>query len=103
MDINAPKGQVTKQVTISNAAKLLTALPSTPFTAAEVKPAARAVITVRTSQINIKYDGTSPTVAIGHLFVSGDTFEILGNYNIARLEFIRNGSTDADITVTLEG
>lgn len=103
MDINAPRGQVTKQVTITDAAVLLTALPSTPFTAAQVLAAARAVITVRTSQINIKYDGTSPTVAIGHLYLIGDVFEILGNYNITRLEIIRNGSTDADITVTLEG
>lgn len=103
MNFNAPTGQVTKQATISSAAVLLTALPVTPFTAAQVLAAARAVITVRTSQINIRYDGTSPTVAIGHLFVSGDVFEILGNDNIARLEFIRNGATDADITVTLEG
>lgn len=103
MDINAPRGQATKQVTISSAAVLLTALPSTPFTAAQVKAAARAVITVRTSQINIRYDGTSPTVAIGHLYLIGDVFEILGNGNIERLEFIRNGATDADITVTLEG
>lgn len=103
MDINAPKGQVTKQVTISSAAVLLTALPVDPFTAAQVLAAARAVITVRTSQINIRYDGTSPTVAIGHLFLVGDVFEILGNNNIERLEIIRNGATDADITVTLEG
>ncbi|KKN20603.1 hypothetical protein LCGC14_0933850 [marine sediment metagenome] len=103
MDINAPKGQVTKQVTISNTAVLLTALPSTPFTAAQVLAAARAVITVRTSQINVRYDGISPTVAIGHLYLIGDVFEILSNRNIERLEFIRNGATDADITVTLEG
>lgn len=103
MDINAPEAQATKQVTISDAAVLLTALPSTPFTSAQILAAARAVITVRTSQINIRYDGTSPTVAIGHLYLIGDVFEILGNDNITRLEFIRNGSTDADITVTLEG
>jgi hypothetical protein len=103
VNIDVPKGQVTKQVTISSTAVLLTALPVTPFTAAQVLAAARAVITVRTNQINIRYDGTSPTVAIGHLFVSGDTFEILGNSNIERLEIIRNGSSDADITVTLEG
>ena len=103
MDINVPLAQASKQVTISSAAVKLTALPVSPFTAAQVLAAARAVITVRSSQINIRYDGTSPTVAIGHLYLIGDVFEVLGNNNIERLEFIRNGSTDADITVTLEG
>lgn len=103
MDINAPRAQVTKQVTISNTAVLLTALPVDPFTAAQVLAAARAVITVRTEDINIRYDGTSPTVAIGHLYTATTTFEILGNANIERLELIRNDTNDAVVTITLEG
>lgn len=103
MDYNAPIAIATKQTTISSTAVLLTALPVTPFTAAQVLDAARAVITVRTNQINIRYDGTAPTVAIGHLYIAGDVFEIVGNENIQLLQLIRNGATDADVTITLEG
>jgi hypothetical protein len=103
MDMDVPKAIATKQVTISSAAVLLTALPVDPFTAAQVLQAARAVITVRTSAINIRWDGTSPTVAIGHKFEAGDVFQIQGNFNISQLELIRDGGTDSVVTITLEG
>ncbi len=103
MNINVPLGAATKQVTISDTAVLLTALPSTPFTAAQVDAAARALITVRTNAINLRYDGTSPTVAIGHLYSSEVVFAILGNENIKQLQLIRNSTDDSVVTITLEG
>ena len=103
MNINTSIAIATKQVTISNAAVLLTALPVDPFSAAQVLAAARAIITVRTEDINIRYDGTSPTVAIGHLYTATATFEIVGNENIALLELIRNDAADSIVTITLEG
>lgn len=102
-NINVPLAIATNQVTISSAAVLLTALPVSPFTAAQVARAARAVITVRTAAINVRWDGTSPTTSVGHKFAVGDVFALVGNENITLLQIIRDGASDAVITITLEG
>lgn len=72
------------------------------FTQDQVDATNRVVISVRSGSINLRYTGNAPTVAIGHNFTIGDTFAIEGQNDIARLELIRNGSTDAVVFVTLE-
>lgn len=72
------------------------------FTQTQVDVTNRVVISIRSGSINLRYDGTVPTVAIGHNFSVGDTLAIEGQTDIALLELIRNGSTDAVVDVTLE-
>ncbi|NIN36645.1 MAG: hypothetical protein GTO60_16740 [Gammaproteobacteria bacterium] len=99
MAINAPIAYAFDQHTISDTALGLVDLD---FTQAQVDDASRAVISVRSGSINIRYDGTAPTIAIGHTWFTGDTFAIVGRYNTDALQIIRNGASDAVIDVTLE-
>lgn len=87
------------QHTISSAAL---ALADLDFTQDQVDETARVVISVRSGEVNIAYDGTTPTTSLGHIFTAGDIFEILGNNDVQNLQLIRNGAVDAVVDVTLE-
>jgi len=99
MGINKTIASAFDQHTISNTALALVDLD---FTAAQVLQTSRVIVSVRSGQVNIRYDGTAPTVAIGHTFFTGDIFEIVSNADIQNLQLIRNGATDAVVDVTLE-
>jgi len=103
MDINAPLAQAFTQVTVSNTAVGLTALPTAPFTQEQVDAAARAVISVNSGAVRVRYDGTNPTVSIGHVFQIGNVFQIVGNGNLNTLSLIRDGTNDVILAITLEG
>jgi hypothetical protein len=50
---------------------LLTMTDGTPATYALIGP-------IETDQIRVRFDGTAPTAASGHLFQIGDSFELFG-------------------------
>lgn len=67
-----------------------------------VKQADRARITVATDAIRYRYDGGDPSATVGHYLPANGETVIEGQENIARLRFIRAGSSDATLSVTLE-
>lgn len=80
------------------------------FTAAQIAAARAAVITALATDglgaalggINFLYEGTAPSVALGHHLPAGSTVTIRRQENIALLHFIRSDTVDGRITVTLE-
>ena len=99
-DINTTEAFTSGQQTVSSTALLLTAF--TAFDQDDVDATARIIVSVRSNQVNVLWDGTAPTVAIGITYQSGDVFEVAGNINIRKLQFIRNGASDSVIDVILE-
>jgi hypothetical protein len=99
MGINTTLGFAFDQETISSTSLGLVDLA---FTQAQVDEANRIIISVRSGSINIRFDGTVPTVAIGLTLVVGIPYEIVSNPNIQNLQMIRNGGTDAVIDVQME-
>jgi len=62
--------------------------------------ASKAFISVETESIRIRWDGGTPTSALGHLLVAGDSIEIEGRANIRQLRMIRI-TNDAAVHVTI--
>jgi hypothetical protein len=54
-------------------------------------------LTVETNPIRVRWDGSAPTAAVGHLLNAGDTLEIVGLGNIKNLRMIRSGAADGTI------
>lgn len=74
----------------------------TGLDAGQIAQVDRARITVATDAIRYRYDGGDPSATVGHyLPINGETV-VEGQENIARLRFIRAGSGDATLSVTLE-
>lgn len=69
---------------------------------ATTRKATRAYVTVETASIRVRYDGTAPTAAIGHLKQAGEEFVVEGSANIAALLMIRTGATSASVHITYE-
>ena len=86
--------------TITDTASAITAL--TGYNATTIKTASRAVITARTGGIMFTYNGTTPTVLIGHYLAASANISVEGAANIAALQFIREAGTSWSITITLE-
>lgn len=72
------------------------------YAPADEDPATVAVISVESNGIRFRYDGGTPTSAIGHALSSGATYELLGADNIANLRMIRSGGADATVHLTYE-
>lgn len=74
------------------------------FSAAELAAATRAVLSVHDASVHYTYAAdVDPTPTKGHMLQ--DLFDpqvIWGNRNVNNLKFIREASTDAVVTVTLE-
>lgn len=68
---------------------------------ADIAAASRALITVESNSIRLRYDGTNPTAAVGHLLLAGDSMVLEGEGNIAALKMIRVTS-DASVSITYE-
>lgn len=91
--------------TVSNAALTLATFASAGFSASNIAKAHSVLITVNTNNVNWTGDGTLvPTVAgVGHLIAAGGTYEIAGVAIVRALKFIRQGSSDATVTISLIG
>jgi hypothetical protein len=70
--------------------------------AGELAAAEVAILTARGAGVMYLYDGTAPSATLGHLLAQNGTVEVVGNANIQALRFIREGASDATMTVTLK-
>lgn len=87
--------------TVSNAAKAISHADF-GFSADELAAADRAVISVNAEDVYATWDGTDPTTSLGHYLADTHApFLVLGR-NVANLKFIRAGSNDATVSITLE-
>lgn len=93
-NMNFVADQVAK--TVTSTALSLTDLG---FTAAQVKRARAALISVETT--GVRYRFGTPTAANGHLVNAGDGGWIQGRKALALLKFIRATGSDSTLTVSL--
>lgn len=98
---NQFKAYVCNKATVSSTAKAVDHADF-DFSAEELQKAVKATVSARTAGVMYTFDGTTPTAVIGHLLAQNGTTTVFGNANIKNLKFIREASTDADVTVTLE-
>jgi len=73
------------------------------FTSQFLYDARRAIVTAVTQNAMITWDGTDPTATLGHPVVANGDWVIIENgANIQRIKLIRQGGSDANVTITLE-
>jgi hypothetical protein len=77
----------------------------TGLTAEQIAQCSRARITCLTNPIVLRYDDNASGIAggIGHSLAVGQSVEILDQWNIQRLHFLRATGVDGAVVVTLEG
>lgn len=85
-----------EQLTVDTAVGFTTA----EYFPATGRPATKAIVTVDpTNPIRWTMDGTTPTSTVGHYLV-GDSIEIQGFGNIKAFRMIKQGGTNAVVSVT---
>ena len=94
--INYTRGFASEQAVVSSTALNLDTFG---FTAAEMQEATRAIVMVNTNAIRVWWDGSTPTTTDGMIFAVG--FELIG-VNVQQLLIVRDGTSDAEIAITLE-
>ena len=87
-------------ITVSTASIGCTAakLSYTP-TLGNIRKAEEILATVETDSVRYRFDGGTPTAAIGHLAGPGTVISVKGSGNIERFRMIRV-TTDASVKVT---
>lgn len=97
--LSAVSGMLTHSA-VSSTAVAITAF--TGYDVTVIKTASRAIITARTGGVMYTYDGTTPTTTVGHYLGANQNVALEGVGNIRALKFIREASTDAAVSITLE-
>jgi len=97
---DAGKGTLICSGTVAGTAVAITAL--TGYVAATVADSVRATITAREGGVMFTYDGTTPTADIGHYVGPNQSAVVVGTDNINALKLIREASTSAKVTITVE-
>lgn len=92
---------VEAQQTVSDTALALSAFSG--ITAANVKAASRMWLIVNTFAVRLFYGGTTPATDTGIKISAGEDFVLVGRNNIAKVEIIRDASSDSEVVVVLEG
>jgi hypothetical protein len=100
-DYNVPEVIVEVTQTVSSTALALADF--TGITAANVDASSRLWLTVNSGSVRLYYGGTTPTTSAGHLVISGSDLLLSGSEVLAQFQVIRDGGSDATVTVTLEG
>jgi hypothetical protein len=69
----------------------------------------RAVVSVHSGGIRVRWDGGDPTTTTGHLWQASSgavdltrAAELVGSLAITQLRMIRDGTSDAEVAYTLE-
>jgi hypothetical protein len=101
MDYNVPNVIVEVTQTVSSTALALADF--TGITAANVDNSGRLWLTVNSGSVRLYYGGTTPTTSTGHKIISGSDMLLHGSTNLALFQIIRDGASNAEVTVTLEG
>ena len=86
-----------ESITVNNTAKRLSA---GTYTDNNGNFAQKALITVEDAQIRFRYDGESPTSAVGHLCGSNDTIYLTNTNEIRDFRATRVSSTNATLRVS---
>jgi len=71
------------------------------FTDAQLKKADYAFISIDGTTARFTTDGTVPTASVGHYVPNGASFEVRGQQNIEKLQFVATTGT-AYVAITLE-
>lgn len=88
-----------RAASVSSSAKALNADFS--FTADELRYAGGAYVSVVGANIMVTLDGTTPTATLGIPLPENGTMEIENAAEAMRAQFIRQGSSDATVTISL--
>lgn len=70
------------------------------LTSGTYKDAIRAMITLEDAQIRMRFDGTDPTAAIGHVANANDIIHLEGTRQLVNFNAIRTGATSGVLRVT---
>lgn len=87
-----------EMITVSTAAKTLTAATYRPATTSGQPPAVYALVTVNSNSISWLSTGETPTASDGIITASGGSFWI-GQPDFAKFQMIRAGASDASVCV----
>lgn len=79
-------------ITVANTAKTLTA--------GTYGSAQKAIMTLETAQIRVRFDGTAPTTSEGHLVEVGDVITLNAGSQMSTFQAIRTGATSGVLKVT---
>jgi hypothetical protein len=79
---------------------VLTVTPTANSVVDVKRPARAALLSVETNSIRVRFDGTDPTAAVGHLVTAGDFLWVEGPDLLRKLKMIR-ASADASVTVSI--
>lgn len=99
--LQAPTAYQTKAATISSAAVAISAA-GWSWTAGNLALADQAVITAHSQPVCMTWDGTTPTATVGMYIPAGGTVTVVGNDNVQAVKLIRQGGSDATVSITLE-
>lgn len=91
----------TKMATISNSAVGISDA-GWSWTAGDVAAADQAIITAHTQPVCMTWDGTTPTATTGMYIAAGGTVTVQGAVNVQNIKLIRQGGSDATVSITLE-
>jgi hypothetical protein len=99
--IQAPTAYQTKVTTIAGTAVAISAA-AWSWTSGYLALADHAVITAHTEPVCMTWDGTTPTATLGMYIPAGGTVTVVGNANVQAVQLIRQGSSSATVSITLE-
>lgn len=73
------------------------------WSAGKLDEARRAVISAVAQPVMVTWDGSTPTATHGHPIAANQVpLVIEGAHNVPRVQLVRQGGTDATVTITLE-
>lgn len=99
--LQVPRAYQTKTITVSNSA-ITMAAAGWSWTTGYVALADQAVVTAHTQPVCMTWDGTTPTATCGMYLATGATVTIKGAQNVGNIQLIRQGGSDATVSITLE-
>jgi hypothetical protein len=100
-NFNVPKVIVEVQQTVSGSA--LSLADFTGITADNVTASARLWLVVNTNAVRLFYGGATPTTSLGIKISAGSDLLLTGSDNLANFKIIRDGASDSEVAVVLEG
>lgn len=65
------------------------------------KRAVKAFLSIADGDIRVRFDGTNPTNTVGHKFLSGSDFTVIGDSDITKLRMIKDTASGADAAVSV--
>lgn len=99
--LQAPTAYETKAATIAGTAVAISAV-GWSWTTGNLVQADQAVITAHTEPVCMTWDGTTPTSTLGMYIPANGTVTVVGNANVQAVQLIRQGSSSATVSITLE-